>query len=553
MDTDNTSKKAVKKPKAKTDASPSLKTKKKTKPAPVEIKKSGRKSKALAETKPAKTAKAAKPSKTAKTVKKAGENDAVKILFVSSEAAPFITTGGLGEVIGALPKNLYKTEKKMDVRIVIPLYEEIMAKFGDKLDFVGKIYVDLGWRHQYCGIFTAKEGDVIYYFIDNEYYFKRADCYGHFDDGERFAFFGKAVLDILEAIDFIPDIIHTHDWQSSVVPIYLRTTYSGKEEFKNIKTIFTVHNIEYQGKYNMSILYDIFDIPFEYKHVLEFDGAMNLMKGAMMCSDIISTVSPSYAKEIHDFRYAHGLDPIINMQTGKIRGILNGIDTESYNPADDKKIFSNYDSGRINNKLENKLQVQTIMNLQKNDQIPVIAIVTRLVRHKGIDLIVGAMNELVKLPIQIVMLGKGDREYELLFESFRERFPDKIGVKIGYDNEISRRIFAGADMIIMPSKFEPCGITQMIASRYGAVPIVRETGGLKDSIMPYETDGGKGNGFVFTDYVSDSVTEVIVRACEVYKDKVKWAELIKRVMEWDFSWGQSAKEYIKMYDELMGK
>ena len=484
---------------------------------------------------------------------KNANSTAAKILFVSSEAAPFITTGGLGEVVGALPKNLYKTGKDIDVRIVIPLYEEIMSKFGEKMEFFGKIYVDLGWRHQYCGIFVAREGNVTYYFIDNEYYFKRADCYGFFDDGERFAFFGKAVLDILESIDFIPDIIHTHDWQSAVVPIYLRTTYSGREEFKNIKTIFTVHNIEYQGKYNMSILHDIFDIPFEYKNILEFDGGINLMKGAMMCSDIISTVSPSYAKEIHDFRYAHGLDTIINMQTEKIRGILNGIDTESYDPKTDTKIFSNYESGSINGKISNKLQLQTIMNLKKDDEIPVVAIVTRLVRHKGIDLVVGAMNELATLPIQFVLLGKGDREYELLFESFDERFPDKIGVKIGYDNEISRRIYAGADMILMPSKFEPCGITQMIASRYGTVPIVRATGGLKDSIIPYETDGGKGNGFVFTEYASDSITEVLSRACETYREKGKWAELVKRVMEWDFSWDRSANEYIKMYEELLDK
>ena len=501
--------------------------------------------------KPAKTM--AKPAaKPAKAASKAAQKPA-KILFVSSEAAPFITTGGLGEVIGALPKNLYRAEPNIDVRIVIPLYEEIISKFGERMEFFGKIYVDLGWRHQYCGIFTAKEGNVIYYFIDNEYYFKRADCYGHFDDGERFAFFGKAVLDILEVIDFIPDIIHAHDWQSAAVPVYLRTTYSAKEEFKHIKTIFTVHNIEYQGKYNMSILYDIFDIPFEYKHVLEFDGGINLMKGAMICSDIISTVSPTYAKEIHDFRYAHGLDPIINMQTEKIRGILNGIDTESFDPASDNKIFVNYDSSNTNGKLENKLQLQTVMNLQNNDLIPIVAIITRLVRHKGIDLIVGAMNEIVELPLQFVLLGKGDREYELLFDSFRERFPDKIGVNIGYDTDLSRRVYAGADMILMPSKFEPCGITQMIASRYGAVPIVRETGGLKDSIVPYETDGGKGNGFVFADYVSDSITEVLNRACELYNDKEKWEELVKRVMEWDFSWGQSAKEYIKMYSGLIGK
>ena len=344
-----------------------------------------------------------------------------------------------------------------------------------------------------------------------------------------------------------------HDWQSAAVSVYLKTTYANREEFKNIKTVFTIHNIEYQGKYNMSILQEIFDIPYGYKNILEFDGGINLMKGAMICSDIISTVSRTYAKEIHDFRYAHGLDPIINMQTAKIRGILNGVDYESYNPKTDAKIFSNYDSGSIDNKLANKLQLQTVMNLQKDDQIPVIGIITRLVRHKGIDLIVGAMNEIVKLPVQIVILGSGDREYELLFESFHERFPDKVGVKLGFNNELARRIYAGADMLLMPSKFEPCGISQMIAARYGTVPLVRETGGLKDSIIPYETDGDKGIGFVFSEYASDSITDIINRACTVYRDAKKWRELVKRVMEWDFSWAQSAKEYIKMYDELLEK
>ena len=494
----------------------------------------------------------AKPKRTlAKKIKKASK----KILFVASEAAPFIITGGLGEVIGALPKNIYKAEKDADVRIVIPLYEEIAVKFKDILEFFGEIYVDLGWRHQYCGIFTAKIGDVLYYFIDNEYYFKRGGCYGYFDDGERFAFFGKAVLDILETIDFIPDIIHAHDWQSALVPVYLRTTYSYKEEFKNIRTVFTVHNIEYQGKFNMAILEDIFDISYEYKSIVEFDGMINLMKGAMMCADIISTVSPTYAKEIHDYRFAHGLDPVINMQTGKIRGILNGIDTESYNPQTDPKIFANYDAESIDKKSKNKLQLQTIMDLPKNDNIPVIAIVTRLVGHKGIDLIAGAMNEIIKLPLQFVVLGSGDREYELQFELFRERFPDKVRVHLGFSPELARRIYAGADIFLMPSKFEPCGLSQMIAARYGAVPVVRETGGLKDSIIPYESgeSGEKGIGFVFSDYTCEAITEVINRAFVLYNDKEKWSGLVKRAMEWDFSWEASAKEYIKMYEELLGK
>ena len=471
-----------------------------------------------------------------------------KILFVSSEAAPFITTGGLGEVIGALPKSLYEASDDVDVRIVIPFYEHIMNKFKDNLESVGKIYVDLGWRHQYCGIYSTKVENVTYYFIDNEYYFKRADCYGFFDDGERFAFFGKAVLEILETIDFIPDVIHTHDWQSALVSIYLRTTYHWKKEFQDIKTVFTIHNMEYQGKYSMSILYDIFDIPYDYKKILEFDGEINLMKGAMMCSDVISTVSPSYAMEIHDYRYAYGLDPIVNMQSTKIRGILNGIDTASYNPADDKNIHERYDAGSIDKKSANKLQLQDSLRLPKEKDIPMICIITRLVKHKGIDLLIGAMNELAELPLQFVLLGKGDRDFESRFEYYQDRYPDKIRAVIDFDNRLSRIIYAAADFAIMPSKFEPCGITQMIASRYGTVPIVRETGGLKDSIKPYDGETDSGNGFTFVEYESEKVVEVVKKALDVYNNKDEWSKLTERVINWDFSWQKSAIEYLKMYD-----
>jgi len=494
-----------------------------------------------------------KPLKSIKVVADNKPKAAKKILFVSSEAAPFITTGGLGEVIGALPKALYGEADNIDVRIIIPFYEQIMNKFTEQLEFVGKTYVDLGWRHQYCGIYTAKVENVIYYFIDNEYYFKRADCYGFFDDGERFAFFGKAVLDILETLDYVPDIIHTHDWQSALVSIYLRTTYSWKDELKNIKTIFTIHNMEYQGRYNMSILHDIFDIPQDFKKILEFDGEINLMKGAMMCSDIISTVSPSYAKEIHDYHYAYGLDPIVNMQSTRIRGILNGIDVNSYNPATDEIIDEKrrYDSDSIDKKVENKLYLQNRLYLPEAGDIPMICIITRLVRHKGIDLLVGAIDELAELPMQFVLLGKGEREYELLFESFQERYPDKIRAVIDFNNELSRLMYAAADMMIMPSKFEPCGITQMIASRYGTVPIVRETGGLKDSIKPYDIESDTGNGFTFIDYESEKLIDAIKRAIDVYNSKDEWRKLTGRVINWDFSWKQSAKEYLKMYDELI--
>ena len=491
-----------------------------------------------------------RPAKAGKGMNKEGKS-MKKILFVSSESAPFITTGGLGEVVGSLPRNLMAQDAGMDVRVVLPLYEGVASKFGDMLEFVGSVSVRLGWRNQYCGVFTAEAGGVTHYFIDNEYYFKRADCYGHFDDGERFAFFGKAVLDILELIDFIPDVLHMHDWQSAILAIYLRTNYAHKQEFGKIKTVFTVHNIEYQGKYDLSILSDVFDIGYEHKNLLEFNGGINLMKGAMVCADIISTVSPTYAREIHGYMAAHGLDPIINMQTAKVRGILNGIDTESYDPETDAKIFENYSAGDPGKKAGNKMQLQTIMNLPVQDDMPVIGIITRLVSHKGIDLITGAMHELMELPVQFVVLGSGDRGYELSLESFAEKFPEKIAIKIGFNNELARKIYAGADMLMMPSRNEPCGISQMIAARYGTVPLVRETGGLKDSILPYGTEGG--NGFTFTEYTSDSIIELVKRALEVYKNTGEWRALVSRVMRCDFSWGNPAQEYLKMYGELLGK
>ena len=476
-----------------------------------------------------------------------------KILFVSSEAAPFVTTGGLGEVVGALPKSLAASGENIEVRVVMPLYGEVATKFGGDMEFFGKIYVDLGWRHQYCGIFTAKAGDITYYFIDNEYYFKRAGCYGFYDDGERFAFFCKAVLDMLEAVDFVPDIIHAHDWQSALVPAYLATSHSGREEFKDVKTVFTIHNIEYQGKYSMDILEDIFDISYGFKHILEFDGEINLMKAALACSDLVSTVSPSYAMEIRDPEYARGLAPVIKSQAHKIRGILNGIDTQSYDPKNDSKIFARYDSQTIEKKLENKLYLQTLAGLQRNERLPVIAVITRLVEHKGIDLILGIMDEMLALPLQFVVLGSGDAGYERKFEMLSERFPEKMSAHIGFDPDLARRIYAGADMFLMPSKFEPCGLSQMIAARYGSVPIVRKTGGLGDSILPYDETNEAGNGFTFAGYSHSELAGAMHSALEVHGDAKKWAALAKRAMESDFGWGRSAGEYMKMYDELLKK
>ena len=470
-----------------------------------------------------------------------------KILFVASEGVPFITTGGMGEVIGALPKQLAR-DSSYDVRIMIPLYSTVSEKFKDRLSFVGKIYVDLGWRHQYCGIFTCVEDGVTYYFIDNEYYFKRSDCYGYLDDGERFAYFCKAVVDAMLFVDFIPDVLHAHDWQAALVPVYLKTVYSWRSEYSNIKCIFTIHNIEYQGKYSLAILYEILDIPYEYKDILEYDGSINLMKGAIVCADAVTTVSPTYAKEIENDYFAHGLASIINLYKGKLSGILNGIDTQLYNPDEDSKIIASYTAADTSGKLECKRHLQAMVNLPVNDELPVIAMITRLVGHKGVDIVAAAMHELMELPLQIVILGKGDHEYELLFESMQERYPEKLAARIMFNQDYARQIYAGADMFLMPSRSEPCGLSQIIASRYGTVAVVRETGGLKDTIQPYNAD--EGIGFTFYDYTAENVADALRRACAVYKDKEQWAKLMKRAMEKDMSWETSAQSYKELYKKL---
>ncbi len=478
-------------------------------------------------------------------VRRIGDFNIMKILFAASEGLPFVQTGGLGDVIGALPKSIVNANPDFDVRVVLPLYESIDRS---ELEFLCYIYLPLSWRNQYCGIFGKVVEGVTYYFIDNEYYFKRASCYGHYDDGERFAFFSKAVLEILPAIDFYPDVIHAHDWQTALVPIYLRTVFAGREHYDNIKSIFTIHNIEYQGKYDKAILGDIFGLAdFDY-HIVEFDGCINLMKGALECADRISTVSPTYAEEIKSPYYSHGLSPIILNNSGKLNGILNGIDINFYNPSIDKDIFKTYNINSIDKKAANKKGLQEMLGLPVNANIPLVAIISRLVSHKGIDIVAEAAENLLCNNIQLVILGKGDRDYEVFFENLQRRYPNKVVAYIAFEPQIAKKIYAAADMFLMPSKSEPCGLAQMIASRYGTVPIVRETGGLKDSI--HDCTLGEGNGFTFVDYTADNISNAINRALNLYYDKKNWNNLVTEVMNTDFSWNNSALEYINMYKSL---
>lgn len=471
----------------------------------------------------------------------------MKVLFAASEAAPFITTGGLGEVAGSLPKALKeKYGNNIDIRIILPLYQSIYDRSG--FEFVGKTTVPLAWRQQYCGLFKKTVNNVTCYFIDNEYYFKRSECYGHFDDGERFAFFSKAVLFILPMLDFFPDIIHSNDWQTSLIPVYLKTIYSNSDNYRNIKTILTIHNIEYQGIYDINIAEDVLGLYGMEKSIVEFNGSINLLKGAMETSDIISTVSESYAKEIFDDYYAHGLASIINRNAPKVRGILNGIDIDLYNPETDKALFENYSIDNIQNKYVNKSNLQLMSRLPQDENIPIVAIISRLVKHKGFDLIINGIEELLKEKVQFLILGKGDRNYELRFKTLQDIYHDKVAVRIDFNPDLARKLYAGADFLLMPSISEPCGIAQMIASRYGTVPIVRETGGLKDSIK--DCSLGSGNGFTFYEQSPTVLADTVKRALRIYENKEDFEKLVEAVMSTDFSWEKSAEKYFEMYENL---
>lgn len=472
----------------------------------------------------------------------------LKVLYVASEAAPFIATGGLGEVAGSLPKALKeKYADKIDIRVVIPLYQSIWDR--SEFEFIGKTSVPLGWRQQYCGVFKKILNNVTYYFIDNEYYFKRSECYGHFDDGERFAFFSKAALYMLPMIEFMPDIVHANDWQTSLVPIYLSTKYFSYNGYKNIKSIMTIHNIEYQGQFDLAAAEDVFDIHGKEKGIIEYKGAINLLKGAMETSHIVSTVSESYSKEIFDDFYAHGLAEIIKKNSSKIRGILNGIDTEFYNPETDEALFENYNIKNIEKKVLNKLNLQSLSGLPQDKDVPVIGIISRLVKHKGFDLIINAMEEMLKEKVQFIIIGKGERGYELFFKSLQDSYHEKVSTRIDFNSDLARKIYAGADFFLMPSISEPCGIAQMISSRYGTVPIVRETGGLKDSIK--DASLGDGNGFTFSEQTSQALYDAVKRALKVYDNKDDWSKLVETVMKIDFSWGKSAEKYYEMYHSLL--
>ena len=472
----------------------------------------------------------------------------MKVLYVASEVVPFSQSGGLADVAGSLPKAI--RDRAVSCRVVSPLYGSVPQSLRETMKFIGHIEVQLAWRRQYCGVFSCNLGGVVHYFIDNEYYFARDGLYGHFDDGERFAFFSKAVLAILPLIDYFPDIIHLNDWQTALVPLYLKAYYQGDERYRRIRTVFTIHNILYQGRYGFAILGDVFDLPDSFAEVVSYDGCINLMKGAIQCADRVTTVSPTYAQEILDPWYADGLDRYLRTCQWKLSGILNGLDTKSYDPAADPVIAHPYTAETLEGKALDKQALRQDLGLAESNE-PIVALVTRLVAHKGLDLVKYIFNDMMRLGIQLVVLGSGDSAFEDFFYSMQQIYPNTVRAILGFVPEMARKIYAGADIFLMPSKTEPCGLSQMIAMRYGTIPIVRETGGLKDTVLDAGDPSGEGDGYTFKTYNAHDMLGALDRAVGAYHLPEVWQGLQKRAMTKDFSWGRSAAQYIELYKGLL--
>ena len=477
----------------------------------------------------------------------------MKVLFAASEAHPFIKTGGLGDVMGALPKSLINLD--IDARVVIPKYKNIKDELKQKLQFIKWFTVSVGWRNQYCGVFQYDHDGVIYYFIDNEYYFNRDGLYGYFDDGERFAFFNRAVLELIKEIDWQPDLINCNDWQTGMIPVLLNLEYKKDLFYSKIRTIFSIHNLLFKGSFSPNILPELFG--YDYMPLangsVELDGAVSFLKGGLNYCDQITTVSNTYAEEIKTPQYGEGLDGLLRCRSCYLMGIVNGIDYEEFNPQEDKFIFKNFDVETIEDKVKNKLALQKELGLPQKENTPMIGLISRLTHQKGCDLIVNIIDRLLQRDIQLVILGTGDYWYEETFKNLQYRYPDKVSANIKFDNTLAHKIYAATDMFLMPSLFEPCGLGQLIALRYGSIPIVRETGGLKDTITPYNKYNGKGNGFGFKNFNSNELMQIVEYALTIYNDEKAWNNIIRQAMNSDNSWEKSAMQYKLLYEGVINR
>jgi len=473
----------------------------------------------------------------------------MKILFIAAESHPFMKVGGLGDVAYALPKALRRNN--IDSRVILPKYGKIADSFKESMITIAEFEVSVGWRKQYCGLQYLEYDGIPFYFIDNEYYFNRDNAYGYDDDGERFAFFDRAVLEAIKYMEeFVPDVLHCNDWHTGMILPLLKQYYP---EFSNIKTIFTVHNLQYQGLFSKDILKELLSLDDSYYNdaaLKQYEG-ISFMRGGLNFSDKISTVSRTYAEEIKTSYYGEGLDELLNYRKEDLSGIVNGIDFELFNPGTDKDIYHNFDSKSIDGKAINKIELQKYLKLPVCSDVPMIGLVTRLVKQKGLDLVAHVLEELLQLEIQLVIVGTGDADYENMFKYIAGKYPEKMSANILFDNNLAKKVYASCDMFLMPSLFEPCGIGQLLALRYGTIPIVRETGGLKDTVNSYNEVDNTGNGFSFANYSAEDMLYTIRRAIYYYYDKKIWKKMVVNAMEEDNSWTQSAKLYEDLYKSLL--
>ena len=478
------------------------------------------------------------------------------ILFVASEGVPFIKTGGLADVVGSLPKCVDK--RYFDIRVMIPKYTCIPQELKDKMVYKTSFYMDFHWKNEYVGILEAEVEGVKYYFIDNESKFGGFHPYSSnvYDDIEKFAFFSKAALSAMPLLDFRPDVIHCHDWQTGLIPVYLKERFQGNTFFHGIKSVMTIHNLKFQGKWDVPAVKDITGLPdyFFTPDKLESYKNANLLKGGLVYADAITTVSETYAKEIMTPFYGESLDGLLRARENDVRGIVNGIDYKEYDPSVDKFIDFKYNAQNFRKeKIKNKGKLQHDLGLEENDKIMMIGIVSRLTDQKGFDLIAYIMDELCQDAVQIVVLGTGEEQYENMFRHFDWKYNNKVSANIYYSESMSHKIYASCDAFLMPSLFEPCGLSQLMALRYGTIPIVRETGGLKDTVEPYNEYESSGTGFSFVNYNAQEMLGTIRYAEKVYYDrKREWNKMIDRSMAVDFSWQVSANKYQEMYDWLIG-
>ena len=479
----------------------------------------------------------------------------MKILFVASECAPFIKTGGLADVVGTLPK--YLAQAGEDVRVILPKYDVMRREYKEMMTHVVHFYLDLGWRRQYCGVEMIEQDGVTYYFIDNEYYFARGNVYGSGEfEGERFAFFCRAVLSVLPLIGFRPDVLHLNDWQTGMIPVMLCTQYQGNEFFRGIKTVYTIHNLRYQGVFAWPFVRDLLSLDegLFTDDKLEYYGCANFMKAGIVYSDVITTVSPTYAKEITTAYYGERLDGLLKARSNSTVGILNGIDVGVYDPEECPVIPAHFTAEDLSGKAECKAALQRELGLEERADLPLIIMITRLTEQKGIDLVQRVIEGIMNTGAQMAVLGSGEKSYQDFLCWAAWRYKGRFATRIEHNENLSMRMYAGGDILLMPSRFEPCGLAQMIAMRFGTIPIVRETGGLKDSVHPYNQYTDEGTGFSFANYNAHEMLYTIERAVGYFRgDKEMWQRLRARAMKEDFSWNVSAKRYQEVYENVLQK